>query len=87
MTPAPAIPVPAFVLALALAACAKLPPSVNGAETAGARNAPYPALIPVEPILALADDPGATEADTAAVEAQAARLRARAAALRRQGGG
>jgi hypothetical protein len=71
----------ALALALALAACAALPPAVDGAESAEARAAPYPALIPVEPLLALAAEPGTTAGDTAAVEARAARLRARAAAL------
>lgn len=72
------------VLMLA-AACTQLPPDLDGAETAEARAAPYPALVPLDPLLDTAD--AADPDPAAAVEARGARLRARAAALRRQGGG
>jgi hypothetical protein len=79
-------PLLAALAALTLAAaCTQLPPNLDGAESAEARMAPYPTLIPLETLTesasAAADDP------TAAVEARAARLRARAAALRRDGAG
>ena len=79
-------PMPAALAALALAAaCAQLPPNLDGAETAEARTAPFPLLVPLE---SLVDSVPAAEGDpAAAVEALAARLRARAAALRRTGGG
>jgi hypothetical protein len=77
---------PAALATLTLAAaCTQLPPNLDGTESAEARTAPYPALIPLESLL---DSPVAAEDDpAAAVEARAARLRARAAGLRRQGGG
>ncbi|TCM88089.1 hypothetical protein [Rhodovulum steppense] len=58
-------------LVAALAGCTPPPPPES-----------YPRLVPVEPILARAAQPGATEQDTEALEARAAALRARAAALR-----
>ncbi|MCO8146245.1 hypothetical protein NHN26_13540 [Rhodovulum tesquicola] len=62
-------------LVAALAGCAP-PPGPTPATGA------YPRLVPVEPILARAAQPGATEQDTEALEARAAALRATAAALR-----
>ncbi|MFN6979133.1 MAG: hypothetical protein ACK4OP_13475 [Gemmobacter sp.] len=72
-----------FAILVLLAACSALPPDLDGAETAAARTAPYPQLVPIDPLLAAETAGTASAADTAAVEARAARLTARAAALRR----
>ncbi|GAA0298599.1 hypothetical protein [Rhodovulum strictum] len=61
-------------LVVALAGCAAPGPT----PATGA----YPRLVPVEPILDRAAEPGATAAETEALESRAAALRARAAALR-----
>jgi hypothetical protein len=68
---------------LCLAGCTQLPPDLDMAETPAARVAPFPALVPVEPVLAAAGEGRLTGAEAGAIEARAARLRARAAALRR----
>jgi hypothetical protein len=71
-------------LGLGLAGCAPLVPETDGAEPPAARVAPYPTLVPLEPLLAAeaAARAVAAEGAVAAVEARAAQLRARAAALR-----
>lgn len=62
----------------ALLGCAPLP----GAESAAVAQAPYPALEPIDRILAEAEGGAITPATTAGIEARAAALRARAQGLR-----
>jgi len=75
----PALP---RLLALALlAACARFP-ELEGAATRGVLDAPYPALVPLDALLAEAAAPGMGVEASAGLQARAAALRARAAALR-----
>ena len=65
----------------ALAACAPPPPALIGSTAPEVTSAPYPALAPIDALLAAA--PAAPAADPAAATAgRAAALRARAARLR-----
>ncbi|MBW7922870.1 MAG: hypothetical protein H3C51_12330 [Rubellimicrobium sp.] len=68
-----------FILAPALAACAGFPELDARLDDAD-RNAPWPALVPVAPLLAEAGAPGATASGD--LDARLAALRARADALR-----
>ncbi|MFN3642709.1 MAG: hypothetical protein ACK4TB_07275 [Gemmobacter sp.] len=74
---------PALATLAFLAACTTLPPELDKAETAEARMAPYPRLVPLDAAMAAEAAGTVSATDTAAVEARAARLTARAAALRR----
>ncbi|MFD1508930.1 hypothetical protein [Lacimonas salitolerans] len=79
--PHPLLP---LALVVALAACAQFPEldtQTNDIDP----NAPYPALVPLEPLVAQADAPRITDADTSATEARVAGLRGRADRLRRTG--
>ncbi len=66
---------------LICAGCATLPALEDrlGPET---RQAPYPALIPLDPILQGTKEPQTAEQTAAALKARAATLRARAAQMR-----
>lgn len=72
----------AFVLAIPLGACTQFP-QLDRTIPPGLEQAPFPALVPVEPLLAQATagriDPAQTQAS---LQARLTRLRARAARLR-----
>jgi hypothetical protein len=75
----PALP---RLLALALlAACASFP-KLDGAATRAAPSGPYPALVPLDALLAEAGAPGRGVEASQGLQARAAALKARAAALR-----
>ena len=65
---------------LLLAACAEVP-ALDARLTDADRNAPFPALVPLGPILAAADSTATTA--PASLDARLNRLAARAALLRR----
>ncbi len=65
-----------------LAACTQFPEVDTQTNDIDPR-APYPALVPLEPLLARADEPRITEESTDALAARVAALRARADRLRR----
>ncbi|MGH1355588.1 MAG: hypothetical protein ACRBBS_10980 [Thalassovita sp.] len=69
-----------MVLALA-AGCAPLP-DLDSQVTPAAKAAPYPALVPLEPLLEGAADSQTTATTAASQNARAAALRARAAQMR-----
>ncbi|TCO72862.1 hypothetical protein [Rhodovulum euryhalinum] len=71
----------AAALATALAGCARFP-EIDAAEARHEGPTEAPRIVPVEPILARADAPGATPEDAAALDARAAALRRKAAGLR-----
>ena len=72
----------ALGLGLGLAGCTELP-DLNDRLQPGAARADYPALVPVEPLLARAEASQQIDESTGpALEARVARLRARAAGLR-----
>ena len=73
-------PLVALLSCVLLGACAALP-ALPPHDDAAAQSAPYPALIPLGPVLAQAAGTGAP-APTADVEARLSALAARAAALR-----
>ena len=70
---------PVLILVLCLAACAR-PPALDARLTDADRSAPYPAPVPLGPLLALAD--AASVAPPADLSARVAALAARAGALR-----
>jgi hypothetical protein len=70
------------LLTAVLAGCTALPARKATPDA----TAPYPAIAPLDALLAEGDRVRATGGDAAAVSARAARLRARAAALREAGG-
>ena len=70
----------ALPLLIALAACADFP-EVDALESAAARNAPFPALLPTAAFEG-GPAPRLSPATGAALEGRIAALRARAAALR-----
>lgn len=78
-----AFPFACLVLAALGAGCATFP-DVEAAETPAARAAGYPALMPIDELLAKAADERVSPAEVDAVQARAAALRARAADLRRR---
>lgn len=67
------------LLALSLAACTQFP-ELDARLTEADRTAPYPALVPLAPLLARAD--AASAAPVADLAGRLAALNARAAALR-----
>ena len=69
-----------FALVFTLAACAEPYPLAPELAAEG-KDAPYPALVPVEQIAAQVP-PAATAPPTEAIDSRAARLRARAGRLR-----
>ncbi len=69
-----------LVLVSLLAGCAGAP-TLPGDATDADRNAPYPVLVPLGPILAAAAVPG-TPDPSAGIDARVAALNARADALR-----
>ncbi|MEM8653999.1 MAG: hypothetical protein AAGF36_04575 [Pseudomonadota bacterium] len=75
---------PAALLCLTLAACTQFP-ELDETLSPGVENADFPALVPIEPLLAgaapVVSDPVAT---TEALEARVDALRARARALQRR---
>ena len=71
---------PLLLVLPVLAACAQFP-ALDAQLTAADRAAPYPALIPLGPLLARADAMGSAPAPSP--EQRVAALAARAAALRR----
>lgn len=81
----PRLPRPALLAAAmfaALSGCAQFP-EVEAALSPEAERAAYPALLPIDDILARSAEGGIAGPDlAAALEIRAARLRARAAALR-----
>lgn len=72
-----------FLLALvaSLGACASIP-ELDATLPPGMERADYPKLVPVEPLLAGAEDVQITEETEPGIMARVARLRARAARLR-----
>ncbi|MGK7752022.1 MULTISPECIES: hypothetical protein [unclassified Roseovarius] len=72
---------PALALAFALSACTQFP-ELDGATSRETRNAPYPALLPVEDLRARVAEPRVTDRTAPSLEARVAALRARAARLR-----
>lgn len=73
----------AFVICLTVALWGCTPfPDLDSALSDGARDAPYPALLPVETLTARAADPQITPGTGPGIEARVASLRARAARLR-----
>ncbi|MCS6623759.1 hypothetical protein N0B44_12625 [Roseibacterium beibuensis] len=71
--------------ALALAACSSGMPDLDSRLTEASRNAPYPELVPLGPLLAQVDAllPRSAAAEGQSLESRAADLRRRAAQLRR----
>lgn len=63
-----------------VAACAQAP-ELPGDQSPDVQNAPYPALVPLAPILAAAALPGETD-PSGTLDSRAAALNARGAALR-----
>ncbi len=70
-----------LVLAAALAACSDMP-ELNGTVPAHLESADFPDLIPLEPILAGAEDVQITDQTSAGIAARVSRLRNRAARLK-----
>jgi len=70
---------PALILFVLLAACAR-PPALDARLTEADRLAPYPAPVPLGPLLALAD--AASVAPSGDLSGRIAALAARAGALR-----
>jgi len=68
-------------LVVALAACTDIP-ELNGTLPPELETAEFPKLVPVEPLLARANDMQITEATADGMAARVSRLRARAARLR-----
>ena len=68
-------------LVAALAACTDFP-ELNDAVPPALETADFPNLVPVEPLLARAEDMQITEETTAGITARVSRLRARAARLK-----
>jgi len=62
-------------------ACADFP-ELNGTVSPELESADFPRLVPVEPLLAQADEVQITDETTAALDARVARLRTRAARLK-----
>ncbi|AHM05891.1 hypothetical protein roselon_03649 [Roseibacterium elongatum DSM 19469] len=75
----------ALISALALAACSSGMPDLDQRITQTSRDAPYPTLVPLGPLLAQVDAllPRRAAAEGQSLEARAADLRRRAAQLRR----
>lgn len=72
---------PALLTLLAIAACTQFP-DLDSRTTRAAMNAPYPALVPLDALLAGLPAMDRGEVITRGLEGRAAGLRARAAALR-----
>ena len=68
-------------LALAVAGCAEFP-DLNSTVSPELETAAFPKLVPVEPLLARADEVQITDETSAGIAARVARLRARAARLK-----
>ena len=69
---------------LILGACAQFP-ELDGTVTPDLQDADFPALVPLEPLLATSDRAAADPAETTQkLESRVAALRARAAALQRR---
>lgn len=66
---------------IALAACTQFP-ELDQSVSAEARNGAFPALVPVEVLLADAPQQQASDTTTTSLEARAAALRSRAARLK-----
>lgn len=66
---------------LTLAGCSDFP-ELDGAVAPGLERAAYPRLVPVEPLIAGAQDTQITDETEAGIAARVAALRARAARLR-----
>lgn len=69
-----------FSCLLLCAACAQVP-ELDDHVTPAARQAPYPALVPLDPLLQDASDTRITDQTDDALRARAAALRARARAM------
>lgn len=67
----------ALPLILCLAACAELPPLEDSVSPA-ALNAPFPKLVPLDPLLAQSAIPSRAEAAQGALQVRSDRLRRRA---------
>lgn len=77
------IPITALTCCALLAGCADIP-DLDDRLTPAAKAAPYPALVPVEPLLAETEQARQIDEDTAPdLQSRVASLRARAARLRR----
>jgi hypothetical protein len=72
-----------FSLMISLAACAVDLPELNGGLSDQSRDAPYPELLPLAPLLMLsgAQQPRSAETEAERLQARAQSLRIRAAAL------
>ncbi len=70
-----------LILVTALAACAQFP-ALEGRVSAVDRAAPFPILVPLGPLIALAGGDAGTMPAAAGLEGRIAALNARAAALR-----
>lgn len=75
----------ALIFALALAACSSGMPDLDQRITQASRDAAYPELVPLGPLLAQVDAllPRSAAAEGQSLESRAADLRRRAAQLRR----
>ncbi|MEM9583376.1 MAG: hypothetical protein AAGA08_09710 [Pseudomonadota bacterium] len=71
--------IPVFLVILS--ACAQIQPERGDAISQAALNAPYPALVPIDGLLAKAEAGSTVEAQTDGFQARVARLKQRAAAL------
>ncbi len=69
------------VMVSALAGCAEFP-DLNSTVSPELETAAFPKLVPVEPLLARADEVQITDETSAGIAARVARLRARAARLK-----
>lgn len=74
-------PAVALLFALALSACADFP-ALDARMTEADRNAPFPGLVPLGPLLAAADARAGSPPPAADLPGRIAALNARAAALR-----
>lgn len=71
-----------LVLTMLLGACTQSLPGETGTESARARAADFPTLLPLDPLLATANAPSSIKAQSDDLTSRVARLKARAAALR-----
>jgi len=74
-----------LLLALGCAACGEVP-KLDDHVTPAARQAPYPALVPLGPLLEDSDTTQASTDTDAALQARAAALRARARRMQQASG-
>lgn len=70
-----------FLTFTLLAACTPFP-ELDNSPTRAPANAPWPPLVPLDPLMAQAGTPDRAEAAAETLEARGAALRARAAAIR-----